>query len=613
MRSVSVKNKIIMLGACIVAVIIIAKLFYIQVIDDEYKQVAKRNVLFYETQYPPRGIIYDRNNNVLASNQTIYDITVIPRELKDFDTIELCKILNINKDVIKQSLNDIHRKTQNKDISSYQQTPVVKHISLDAYIRFQEKSYKFPYFYTRAYTARKYTVNSAANLLGYIAEVDKNDIKNDPYYQQGDFIGRSGIEAYYEKELRGHKGVSIYTRDVHNRIQSRYKNGAEDSIAITGMDLICTIDSALQNYGEKLMQNKRGSIVAIEPVTGEILALVSSPCFDPHLLDAENRVSNYKKLLADKNKPLFNRATMSAYPPGSIFKLAIALMGLEEGVLTPDTYYSCAGGYPIGQWVGCHGHFSPTNLTKSIMVSCNTYYCYVFRNIIDNPKYTNVYESLNMWLEYCNSFGFGRKLNSDLYGEKSGTMPTTKKYDDLHGKGKWKSLSMISLAIGQGEIGCTPVQIANFMATIANRGYYYIPHTVKSIDGKAINSVYTQRQYTNVDTRHYKEIIEGMWLAVNGGGQGNTAVGAYVYGLDICGKTGTIQNPHGANHSAFGCFAPRENPKIAVAVYVENAGYGGTWAAPIASLIVEKYLTGKTTRPYVEDRMLNVNLMNVIK
>jgi len=613
MRSVSVKNKVILLGVCIVAVIIVAKLFYIQIIDDEYEQIAIRNALFYETQYPSRGIIYDRNNNVLVSNQTTYDITAIPREITDFDTLELCSILNISKEVLKQSLVEIYRKTQNKGIASYQQTPVIKHISTEAYIRFQEKSYKFSGFYTRAYTSRKYAIKSAANLLGYIAEVDKNDIKNDPYYQQGDFIGKNGIEARYETELRGRKGVIVYTRDVRNRIQDRYKNGAEDSMAVTGLDLICTIDSALQNYGEKLMINKIGGIVAIEPETGEILALISSPTFDPSLLEAENRTSNYKKLSSDKNKPLFNRAIMSSYPPGSVFKVANALIGLEEGVLTPDTRYSCAMGYHIGRIsVGCHSHPSPLNLTQSIMMSCNAYYCHVFRSIIDNPKYPDIYDSLDKWLEYCSSFGFGNKLNTDLYGEKNGILPTAKGYDGLHGKNKWKSLSIISLAIGQGEIGCTPLQIANFMATIANRGYYYTPHVVKNIAGATLDSIYTQRHYTKVDTTNYKKVIEGMYLAVNGHG-GNTAGRAFVSGLDICGKTGTAQNPHGADHSTFACFAPRENPKIAVAVYVENAGFGGTWAAPIASLIVEKYLTGKISRPYEEERIMNGNLMNVVK
>ncbi|MDR1553380.1 MAG: penicillin-binding protein 2 [Prevotellaceae bacterium] len=609
MRIIITKNKIVLFAACMVIFIIIAKLFYIQIINDEYKQIAKRNALYYQTQYPARGLIYDRNKNVLVSNQTMYDITVIPREISGFDTVELCKILNISEDFIKQSLTEVTKKYKNKGIASYQQTPVVKHISIDAYTKFQEKSYKFPGFYTRAYTARKYTTKSAANLLGYITEVDKNDISNDNYYQQGDFIGKNGIEARYENELRGRKGVAIYTRDVLNRIQDRYKNGEEDSLAITGLDLVCTIDSTLQNYGEKLMKNKIGSIVAIEPATGEVLALISSPCFDPSLLDEENRMTNYRKLVNDKYKPLFNRATMSSYPPGSVFKVANALIGLQENVLTPDTYYSCAMGYNVGKGVRCHSHPSPVNMTQSIMMSCNAYYCHVFRNIIDNPEYENIYDSFNKWIEYCLSFGFGRKLDTDLYGEKNGIIPSAKTYDNLHGKNRWKSLSIISLAIGQGEIGCTPLQTANFMATIANRGYYYIPHVVKDIEGKGIDTKFKQKRYTIVDTVNYKKVIDGMYLAVNGLGMGNTAGRAYVKDLDICGKTGTAQNA-GEDHSTFACFAPRANPKIAVVVYVENAGAGATWAAPIASLIVEKYLTGKTTRPYEEERIVNANLLN---
>jgi penicillin-binding protein 2 len=609
MRSASAKNKIILLAVCLTATIIIAKLFYMQVIDDKYEQIAKRNALYYQTQYPARGLIYDRNNNVLVSNQTIYDITVIPREISDFDTVELCSILNINKNILKQSLIDLKIKNKNKGIASYQQTPIIKHISIEAYTKFQEKSYKFPGFYTRTYTARKYTIKSAANLLGYITEVDKNDISNDSYYQQGDFIGKNGIEARYEKELRGKKGVTIYTRDVRNRIQDRYKNGAEDSMAVTGLDLICTIDSALQNYGERLMKNKIGAVVAIEPSTGEILALVSSPSFDPSLLDEENRTNNFQILINDKHKPLFNRAIMSPYPPGSVFKIANALIGLQENVLTLDTYYSCAGGYNIGHRVGCHSHPSPINMTQSLMMSCNAYYCHVFRNIIDNDGYENIYAALNKWNEYCSSFGFGRKLDSDLFGEKNGILPNEKLYDKRYGRNRWKSLSIISLAIGQGEIACTPLQLANFMATIANRGYYYTPHVVKDIAGNGISSEFTQKNYTMVDTINYKKVIDGMYLAVNGMGRSNTAGSAFVYGLDICGKTGTAQNPHGEDHSVFACFAPRENPKIAIAVYVENAGYGGTWAAPIASLIVEKYLTEKISRIYVEERILNTNLL----
>ncbi|MDR3227305.1 MAG: penicillin-binding protein 2, partial [Prevotellaceae bacterium] len=296
-----------------------------------------------------------------------------------------------------------------------------------------------------------------------------------------------------------------------------------------------------------------------------------------------------------------------------VFKIANALIGLQENVLTPDTYYSCAMGYPVGRGVACHSHPSPINLTKSLLMSCNAYYCYVFRNIIDNPKYENIYDALDSWKEYCSSFGFGRKLDSDLYGEKGGSLPTTKNYDDIHGRNRWKSLSIISLSIGQGEIGCTPLQIANFMATIANRGYYYTPHVVKDIAENGIDKSFEVKHYTKVDTENYKKVIDGMYLAVNGFGMNNTAGGAYVAGLDICGKTGTAQNSHGENHSAFACFAPRENPKIAVAVYVENAGYGGTWAAPIASLIIEKYLTGTTTRPYVEEKMINANFLNKVK
>jgi Cell division protein FtsI/penicillin-binding protein 2 len=417
------------------------------------------------------------------------------------------------------------------------------------------------------------------------------------------------LEQSYEKILKGEKGYSIYHRDVHNRLQSSYENGKYDVDAIPGKDIITTIDGELQQYGELLMQNKVGSLVAIEPSSGEILALVTSPGINTEMLSAINKY--YNELVSNPHKPMFNRAVMSTSPPGSVFKIVNGLIGLQEGIINENTCYTCNMGYYYNnRRLGCHAHTPTINFTQSIMMSCNAYYCYVFKALIDNPKYSSTTTSLNHWRNMVMSFGFGKKLGTDFPSELSGNIPSASLYNKIYGKNRWKANTVISLSIGQGELEITPLHLANFAATLANRGYYYIPHLVKEIKNSSIDKKYKVKQYTAVDTAHFKKVIRGMYLAVNNPGGGGTAGLAMLPGVDICGKTGTVQNPHGDNNSVFICFAPMDNPKIAIAAYIENAGYGGAWAAPIASLLVEKYLSGDVLRKELEERIINANLMN---
>ena len=489
----------------------------------------------------------------------------------------------------------------------WQTLPFIKHITPENYIRFAEEAYRFPGFKAEVRSVRQYPFNAGGNLLGYISEVDADYIKAHPEYRSGDYVGKTGLEAAMEEELRGVKGYHIYLRDSRNRLQSPYQDGAEDKEAEPGHDVVSTIDAHLQQYGQRLMEGKVGSVVAIEPSTGEILAMVSSPGIDVDVLSDIGR--HYGEIARNPRKPMFNRTVMASYPPGSVFKLINGLIGLQEGVLVPSNSYPCSHGFPYGgnRRLGCHGHASPLNLLSAIATSCNGYFCYVFRNILDNKKYKNVAEAFDVWREYVLSFGFGRKLGSDFPSELGGNIPTSAFYNKVYGAGRWRFQTIISLSIGQGEIGATPLQIANLAATMANRGYYYIPHIVKDSKGVEIDPKYKERQYTMVDTTHFHTAVEGMYMAVNGGGSaGGTAFAARIPGLDVCGKTGTAQNPHGKDNSVFICFAPKDNPKIAVAAYVENAGFGATWALPVASLMLEKYLNGEISpaRQYLEDRLL---------
>ena len=605
------RRHVVVIAIILVFGVIAFRLFKVQILDKDYRVTAENNALKYETLYPARGRILDRNGEVLVDNRLSYDIMVTPFDVKEFDTLAFCRIFDLDTAVVHEKFRE-YRLYRRK--IGYQTLVFKRQVSSEQYNVFIEKSFMFPGFTGVPRTQRTYPREGGGNLFGYISEVDAAYIKDHPDYKSGDYVGKTGMEEAYEPLLRGEKGYNIYLRDAHNRIKQRYRDGEYDKTAVAGTDVTTTIDGVLQAYGERLMKNKVGSLVAIEPATGEILTMVSSPGIDVSLLSDIS--SHYKDIVRDPYKPMFNRAVMSPQPPGSVFKLVNGLIGLQEGVLTPGTLYSCHRGYVVGNLrVGCHGHPSPINLYQSIMMSCNAYYCYVFRSILDNPKYGSVQEGFERWKQYTESFGFGTKLGTDIPGEKAGTMPTAERYDRLHGKGRWKSISIISLSIGQGEIGCTPLHLANLAATIANRGWFYTPHMQKDTPECPIDGRFKERHYTMVDTTHFEDIVKGMELAINYTGGGATATIARIPGVVACGKTGTAQNPHGDDHSVFITFAPKDDPKIAVVAYVENGGFGATWAAPIASLLVEKYLNGDIApeRKALEQRVFDGNLLHKVK
>lgn len=595
------------------ACVLIAKLFAIQILDDKYKINASNNSMVYDIIYPTRGIIYDRNGKIIVGNKVAYDILVTPKEVEPFDTLLLADALNVTPEFLRGKMAEYRK---NRKRIGYQSMVMLKQIPPETYMKFAEIQYKFKGFKGQVRSIRDYPVNAGGNLLGYVSEVDQSYIKCHPgEYRPGDYAGKTGIEAAREKELRGKKGYHIYLRNSHNQIEDKYRDGEMDQEAVPGKDIVTTIDADLQQYGQLLMQNKVGSLVAIEPSTGEILTMVSSPGIDVEMLADIGK--HYTEIVSDPHKPMFNRAVQAPYPPGSVFKLVNGLIGLQEGVLKPEYTYPCNKGYYFGSHkLGCHAHRSPLNLEEAIMMSCNGYFCYVMKNILENKKYKGPGEALDKWHEYLESFGFGHKLGSDFPSELGGTIPTSAYYNKIYGKGGWKFTTVISISIGQGEVGATPLQIANMCAIMANRGHYYIPHIIKDSDSLKIDQKYKERQYTLVDTTHFYQVIDGMWRAVNSGfGSGGTASIAAVPGLDICGKTGTAQNPRGADNSVFICFAPKDNPKIAVAAYIENGGFGATWACPIASLLVEKYLNGTIDekRKPLEQRVLDGNLMSRVR
>ena len=602
----------LLIGLGIAAVVLLGKLFSLQILNSSYKEDADSNSTIRETIYPTRGVIYDRNGAVLVGNKVAYDILVNPREVTAFDTLALASVLDVTPDFIRKKMEEYH---QRRSAIGFQSVTMLRMVPAETYMRFDEVKYRFPGFRGQVRGVRYYPVNAGGNLLGYVSEVDADYIKRHPdAYRSGDYAGMTGIEAAREEDLLGEKGYHIYLRNARNQIEQPYKDGAEDKEAIPGRNITTTIDAQLQQYGQELMQNKVGSVVAIEPSTGEILALVSSPGIDVEQLSDIGK--HYAEIAKNPYKPMYNRAVQASYPPGSVFKLVNGLIGLQEGVLRPEMMYSCYQGYHFGAGhkLGCHAHKSPLNMEESIMMSCNAYYCYVLKNILDNRKYDNVAEAMDAWHEYVESFGFGRKLGSDFPAELSGGIPTSKTYNRAYGRGRWNSTTVISLSIGQGEILATPMHLANLCATIANRGHYFIPHIVKASEGVEIDPRFYEPQYTMVDTVHFPKLIKGMWRAVNSGpGMGGTAWIAHIDSLDVCGKTGTAQNPRGADNSVFICFAPMDNPKIAIAAYVENGGFGATYAAPIASLMVERYLKGTVTRTALEERMIKADLMDRVK
>lgn len=602
------RKSVLVLAIFIVFAIIGGRLFCLQVLNTRYRVTAENNALKYEIRYPARGLLKDRNGNILVGNRIVYDIMVTPRDMPPFDTVEFCTIFGLDTAFMHSKFRE-YRLYRSR--IGYQTLTLLKQVPAEQYHIFAEKSFMFPGFSATPRTTRTYPYQAAGNLVGYLSEVDADFIREHPEYRSGDYAGRTGMEEAYEMQLRGEKGYSIYLRDVHNRVREHYMGGEYDRQAVAGTDITMTIDGDLQAYGEKLMNRKVGSVVAIEPSTGEILAMVSSPGIKTEQLAEIGRY--YDEIMKDPYRPMYNRAVMSPQPPGSVFKLVNGLIGLQEGVFTPNTYYPCNSGYTVGKLkVGCHGHSSPLDLDHALMTSCNSYFCYVFRAIIDNPKYSNTQEGFAHWKQYVESFGFGHKLGTDIPGEQGGTMPSAERYDRMHGKNRWRSLSIISLSIGQGELGCTPLHLANLAATVANRGYYYIPHIRKNVPESPIDPKYLERHYTMVDTTLFNEVIEGMRLAVHGGPEA-TARSVVIPGITMCGKTGTAQNPHGDEHSVFICFAPKDNPKIAVAAYIENAGFGAAWAAPIASLMVERYLNGKVERKDMEQRISSTSLLHKVR
>lgn len=578
--------------------IIVLKLFYIQVIDSSYKEKSSDNVIRREVLYPPRGEVFDRNGHYLVRSKEAYDLMIVPREVRQFDTMLLSRVVGVSLTKLRKEMKKAYGYSMRKPSVLLPQLPKEVKIRLD--------ELGFPGFYMVYRTVRSYPQSVAGNLLGYVGEVNDRIIEKNPYYRRGDYIGMSGIEQAYEEELRGRKGVKLNLVDVHGISKGSYQDGIFDTLPVQGLSLTSSIDLRLQALGEELLEGKVGSIVAIEPSTGEILVMASSPTYDPDELVGRQRGNNYMKLLRNKRQPLFNRAVSSRYPPGSTFKLVNGLIGLQEGVLEPHYRYPCHNGYTIGRGVKCHSHWSPVDLREAVQTSCNAYFCYVLRNIMDNPKYGNIKNAFAVWEDYVRSFGFGRKLGSDFTGEGNGYVPSADFYNRSYNN-RWNSLTIISLSIGQGELGCTPLQMANLAATIANRGYYYIPHVIKAVEGRdSLPERFYEKHYTKVEPKYFDPIVDGMYRAVHK--EGGTARIANVAGMEACGKTGTAQNPHGKDHSTFLGFAPKDNPKIAVSVYVENGGSGATIAVPIASLIMEQYLNDTITRPQLVDYVKNMQI-----
>ncbi len=577
--------------AIVIVVIYLLRLLSLQILSDDYKKNADSNAFLKKVEFPARGVISDRNGKLMVYNQHSYDLMVVMNEEKDhLDTLEFCEALGITKEDFIKRMDEIKDRSKNPGYSRFTQQLFMSQLSEKEFSIFQEKMYRFPGFYVQRRSVRQYVYPYAAHVLGDVAEVSPADIEEDDYYQPGDYIGKLGVERYYEKQLRGEKGIQILLRDAHGRIKGKYQNGALDRKPVAGKDLTLSIDINLQALGERLLEGKIGSIVAIEPATGEVLCMVSSPTYDPRIMVGRQRGKMHRELQKNVWKPLLNRSIMGQYPPGSTFKTSQGLTFVTEGVINPiSTLFPCHRGfYHKGLHVGCHGHGSPISLVPAISTSCNGYFCWGLYYMMSNrSKYKTVQDAMNRWRDYMVSMGFGYKLGIDLPGEKRGLIPNADYYDNNY-KGSWNGLTIISISIGQGEVNLTPLQIANLGATIANRGYYYTPHVVRKVKGEPLDTAFTHRHQTLASRAAYDYIVQGMRASVLGGTCKHLNRGDIV----ICGKTGTAQN-RGQDHSVFMGFAPMDNPKIAIAVYVENGGFGADFGVPIGGLMIEQYLHGK--------------------
>lgn len=572
--------------AVIVTVVYIVRLFSLQILSDEYKKNADSNAFRKEIQYPSRGLILDRKGQLMVFNEPSYNIMVVMQEQLGVDTADFCRTIGITEEEYVQKMKEIKAR---RNYSRYTPQLFLGQIPAEEFSVFREKLFRFKGFSIEKRSTRRYASALAAHILGDVGEVSEHDIEEDDYYQSGDYIGKLGVERSYEKQLRGEKGVRIMLRDVRGRTQGHYKDGKYDKDAKPGKNLTLSIDMELQALAERLLQGKLGAIVAIEPSTGEILCMASGPTYDPNSLIGRDRGKYHKILKNDKKSPMLNRAVMGTYPPGSTFKITQALIGLQEGIITPETTFPCSRGFNYkGLHVGCHGHSSPIALVPAIATSCNSYFCWnLYRMFGATEKYGSVQGGMTRWKDHLVRMGYGYKLGVDLPGEARGMIPNAEFYDKHIGHA-WNGLTVVSISIGQGEVTATPLQIANLAATVANRGHYFIPHIVRAVQDGQIDTIYRRPHYTMVDQKWYQYAVDGMRAAVTSG----TCRGANLPGLDVCGKTGTAQN-RGHDHSAFMGFAPMNNPRIAVAVYIENGGFGATFGVPIGALIMEKYLNGE--------------------
>lgn len=612
------RKYVIIVFMVLIGIVYSFRLFQMQVVDDKWKlraaEIAEKKVFI----TPPRAVMFDRNGKKVVTNTAYYNLMFVEEEIKDLDTVEFGKLVGMTVQEVRDRFEQIRigegksRKrdgTWDPNYRKFKPYPFLKELTNDEISMIAPHLDKFPGFYEQVTSMRNYPYSGGANILGYLAETNQAEIDQDNYYKRRDNIGKAGIEKYYEKHLRGQKGVHYIVTNAKNNVLEAYASGKYDTLAVQAAPLTLGMDIDLQVYGEQLMQHKKGCIVAIEPSSGEILAMVSAPSYDPNLFVGKSNISkNYATLLNDPDKPLFPRPLQAEYPPGSIFKLIQALIGMQEGVITKDASFPCTK-----SMVGCHNHPTATSVAKGVQMSCNPYFYYVTRKIIHQGKKKNLFEDaevgLSNWANYMHSFGLGEKLDSDISGLRPGLIPDPSFYDKWYGHHAWAFSTIRSISIGQGEVKLTPLQMANVAVIMANRGWYYTPHVVKSIGEDGPLEQFRVKHKTMVDPMHFPPVIEGMRMAVNEGG--GTARRARIDGMIVCGKTGTAQNPHGEDHSVFICFAPMDNPKIAVAVFIENAGFGGTWAAPIASLMVEKYIRGSISDQAKEQRILDAVLDNI--